>query len=175
MTKKTLLRYIQWLYSHLTRSCYWWSLLCWFPWSKLYLKLNGAIQISQDTWWADPIRVSPSPVNELVAVLLAYAKIYMPLTSWLWSAHTHTHTHIYILSELFLRKPVHSLRDHFIITLIISDRPEWRDTRGKWPLARNPERSWWHRHTSLKLFWLQPMALWRACITEYKINKKSVR
>ena len=23
-------------------------------------------------------------------------------------------------------------------------------------LARNPDRGWWHRHTSLKLFWLQP-------------------
>ena len=27
-----------------------------------------------------------------------------------------------------------------------------RDTRGKWPFSRNPNRSWWHRHTSLKLF-----------------------
>ena len=37
----------------------------------------------------------------------------------------------------------------------ISDRP---DTRGKWHLARNPDRSWWHRHTSLKLFWPQHMS-----------------
>ena len=29
-------------------------------------------------------------------------------------------------------------------------------SRGKWPLVRNPDRSWWHRHTSLKLFWPQP-------------------
>ena len=47
-----------------------------------------------------------------------------------------------------------------IITLIISDRRDWRDARGKWPLARNPDRSWWHHHTSLKLFWPQPMASW---------------
>ena len=36
----------------------------------------------------------------------------------------------------------------------------WSDTRGKCPLARNPDRSWWHRHVSLKLFWPQPMAPW---------------
>ena len=42
------------------------------------------------------------------------------------------------------------------MTLIISDRRDWRDTRGKWPLARNPDRSWWHRHTSFKLFWPRP-------------------
>ena len=35
-------------------------------------------------------------------------------------------------------------------------RSDWRDTRGKWPFARNPEKSWWHRHTSLKRFWPQP-------------------
>jgi hypothetical protein len=28
---------------------------------------------------------------------------------------------------------VHSPQDHFIITLIISDRRDWRNTRGKWP------------------------------------------
>ena len=47
-----------------------------------------------------------------------------------------------------------------IITLIISDRRDLRDTRDKWPLARNRDRSWWHRHNSLKLFWPQPMAPW---------------
>ena len=31
-------------------------------------------------------------------------------------------------------------------------------------------RSWWHHHTSLKLFWLQPMAPWTASSikTSYK-------
>ena len=55
-------------------------------------------------------------------------------------------------------RSVHSPWDYFII-IINSDRSDWRDTRGKWPLARNPDRSWWHRHTSLWLFgrssWLQ--------------------
>ena len=36
------------------------------------------------------------------------------------------------------------------------------DTRGKWPLARNPYRSFWHRHTSWKFFWPQPIAPWTA-------------
>ena len=33
---------------------------------------------------------------------------------------------------------------------------------GHVTLARNPDRSCWHCHTSLKLFWLQPMASWTA-------------
>ena len=58
------------------------------------------------------------------------------------------------------RRSVHSPQDHFIITLIISDRSDWRDTRGKCSLARNPDRSWWHRHTNWKFFWPQPLAPW---------------
>ena len=58
------------------------------------------------------------------------------------------------------RRSVHSPRDHFIINLIIGDRCGWRDTRGKWPLARNPERSWWHRHTNCKFSCPQSMAPW---------------
>ena len=59
-----------------------------------------------------------------------------------------------LLGEVFLsckanaRRSVHSSQDHFIITLIISEWRDWRDTRGKWPLPRNPDRSWWHRHTN---------------------------
>ena len=52
--------------------------------------------------------------------------------------------------------------------LIIIDRRDWRDTRGKWPLARNPDRSWWPRHTSLKLFWPQPMAPWTAALSLFR-------
>ena len=33
---------------------------------------------------------------------------------------------------------------------------------GKWPMARNPDRSWWERHTSIKPFWSQVMAAWTA-------------
>ena len=59
-----------------------------------------------------------------------------------------------------VRRSVHSPRDHFVITLIIGDRRDRRDTRGKWPSARDPDRSWWHHHTSSKRFWRQPMAPW---------------
>jgi hypothetical protein len=45
-------------------------------------------------------------------------------------------------SKANARRPVHSPQDHSIMTLIISNRHDWRDTRGKWPLARNPDRSW---------------------------------
>ena len=49
----------------------------------------------------------------------------------------------------------------FITTLIISDRGDWCDTRDKWPMDRNQVRSWWHRHTSLNIFfWPQPMVPW---------------
>ena len=69
-------------------------------------------------------------------------------------------------SEVFLgckanaRRSVRSHQDHFIITLIISDRRDWRDTRGKWPLARNPCKSWWHRHTNLKTKQSQCVHYW---------------
>ena len=52
-----------------------------------------------------------------------------------------------------MRSPLY----HPITILIIIDRRDWRDTRGKWPLVRNPD-------TSLKLFWPQPMAPWSAGI-----------
>ena len=41
------------------------------------------------------------------------------------------------------------------VSLIISDRRDWR----KWPLARNPDRSWWHCHTSPWLHGLQ--VIWK--------------
>ena len=51
---------------------------------------------------------------------------------------------------------------NFIITLIISGRRDWCDTRNKWLLARNPDdRSWWHRHAKWKFFWPLPMAPWK--------------
>ena len=34
--------------------------------------------------------------------------------------------------------------------------------RGKWPLARNIDRSWWYYYTSLKLFWPHPKTPWRS-------------
>ena len=33
----------------------------------------------------------------------------------------------------------------------------WLETRDKRPLGRAPDRSWCHRHTSVKLSWSQPM------------------
>ena len=65
---------------------------------------------------------------------------------------------------------MHSSRYHLIITLSLTDRHDWRDTQGKWPLARNPDRSWWHRHTSLKLFWPQPMASWTTGLSYLVFN-----
>ena len=34
--------------------------------------------------------------------------------------------------------------------------------QGKRSLARIPDRGWWHRYTSTKLFWPRQMALWIA-------------
>ena len=41
-----------------------------------------------------------------------------------------------------------------------SSRPSLHETRDKWPLGRESDRSWFHRHTTsmIKLLWLQPMA-----------------
>ena len=65
-----------------------------------------------------------------------------------------------ILSFPSFLQPLHSPRYHFIITISLADRCDWRDTRGKWPLATNPDRGWWHRLTSLKHFLWKPMAPW---------------
>ena len=35
-----------------------------------------------------------------------------------------------------------------------------RETQDKQLLGRDPDRSLCHRHTSVKLFWSQPMASW---------------
>jgi hypothetical protein len=37
------------------------------------------------------------------------------------------------------------------LSLFLSERHDWRDTRGKWPLARNPDMSGWLHHTSITL------------------------
>ena len=42
---------------------------------------------------------------------------------------------------------------HFIIILPLADR---RGIRGKWPLARKPDRSWWHRQTGLIFCFCSP-------------------
>jgi hypothetical protein len=47
---------------------------------------------------------------------------------------------------------VYRPRYHLIITLIISQQTWLTWYSVKWPLARNPDRSWWHRHTSPKVF-----------------------
>ena len=60
------------------------------------------------------------------------------------------------ISEANARRSVHRPWDHFIITLIVSDRCDWRDTRGKWPFAKNPNRCWWYRHISLQFFGQSP-------------------
>ena len=47
----------------------------------------------------------------------------------------------------------------------LADRRDYRDTRGKWPLTRNPDRSWWYPH-SLKLHEQQIHETGRATRTE---------
>ena len=54
-----------------------------------------------------------------------------------------------------------------------------RNTREKWPMARNPDGSWWHRHTNLKLFWQQLMSPWTQGMmnedwTDHKLWKKRI-
>ena len=66
------------------------------------------------------------------------------------------------------RRSVHSPQDNFIITLIIRDRRDWRDTEDKWPLISNADRSWWNPHTSLKVLWPQPMAPWTTGINQIR-------
>ena len=50
------------------------------------------------------------------------------------------------------RRSVYNPRYLVTITLWLFVRCDWHGTGGKWPLARNKNRSWWLRHTSLKPF-----------------------
>ena len=75
------------------------------------------------------------------------------------------------------RRSLQSPRYHLIITLIISDRRDCPNTRDKWPLARNPNSSWWYRHTSIKHFFSRSSRLhgqqgrsyWR-CLDRHEIS-----
>ena len=42
-------------------------------------------------------------------------------------------------------------------------------------ISRNPDRNWWHRHTSVKLFffWPQPMAPWTAGVNHVILTYKT--
>ena len=59
---------------------------------------------------------------------------------------------VFLSSIVNARISMHRPRYHFIITLIISERCDWRGIWGKWPLGRNPDRIWWYRHTILIIF-----------------------
>ena len=48
-----------------------------------------------------------------------------------------------------------------------TSRPSLSETRDKRPLGRDPDRSWCHLHTSLKLFCSQLMAPWIS-VTAYE-------
>ena len=66
------------------------------------------------------------------------------------------------LSSAMRQMPGDLCRTSSIISLSplsIADRRDWRYTRGKWPLVRNPDWSWWHWYI-VKLSWPQPMAPW---------------
>jgi hypothetical protein len=76
-----------------------------------------------------------------------------------------------LLSEVFwvslgckanARRSVHSPQDHFIITLIICDRRDWHDTRGKWSLLGICTGAGGIATESF--FWPQPMAPWTTSI-----------
>ena len=59
--------------------------------------------------------------------------------------------------------------------LSLADTQNWRDTRGKWPLARNPDRSWWHHHTRLKLGNFIWKDLPETCVRYFKKSKTQLR
>ena len=63
----------------------------------------------------------------------------------------------FLQPKINARRFLHSPLFHRIITLINTRESCLTWHSGKWPLARNPDRSCWHRHTILKIFWLQLM------------------
>ena len=54
-------------------------------------------------------------------------------------------------------KPTHYTRVLWKVLSLAYNRCE---TRDKWSLGRDPDRSWCYLHTRVKLFWSQPMAPW---------------
>ena len=46
----------------------------------------------------------------------------------------------------------HNLRFYPLSLLPSADRTGRCDTRSKWPWTRNPDKSWWHRHSTYKVF-----------------------
>ena len=81
-----------------------------------------------------------------------------------------------LLAEVFLtckanaRRSVHSPRLHIIWSLSLADRSDWGEFPGKWSLARNPDRIWWHRNTNVKLF--RPQSMTPCTPKEWLLNKK---
>ena len=79
-----------------------------------------------------------------------------------------------LLAEVFLgykanaRTSVHNPRYHPTITLPLADRRDWRDTRAKWPLARNSDKSLCQRHTSSKLFGRSPSSPFLTAVRSYR-------
>ena len=64
-------------------------------------------------------------------------------------------------------------------SLIVYTRASWKvlglaynqsETWDKQSLGRDPDRSWCHRHTSVKLFWSQPMAPWTSAAAYANIH-----
>ena len=57
-----------------------------------------------------------------------------------------------------------------------SFQPSLRETWDKWPLDRELNRSWCHRHTTsmIKLFWSQPIAPWASGVAYGQGEKFSV-
>jgi hypothetical protein len=54
---------------------------------------------------------------------------------------------VFLSSKVTATISVHS----HLISISTLSLTERRDTRDKWPLLRNPERSCWNRHTSVKI------------------------
>ena len=69
------------------------------------------------------------------------------------SSHLLRFSRIFLDLKVNTRKSVHRLGSISPSSLSLAD---WRDTRGKYPLARNLNRSWWHRHKSIKIFVRSP-------------------
>ena len=67
--------------------------------------------------------------------------------------HTASVKYSFSFSGIFLSCKIHAKRIVYSLWYHPStDRRDWRDTRGKWLLARNSNRNWWHHHTSFKHF-----------------------
>ena len=153
-----------------------WSLSIHFTWHISSFQVNFPdIIVCLDQGHSHLVHIKPTNCQYLhfSSCHLSSTKYSIPFSQTIYSHPDDLHNYITNLGQSFFTRDCITLLGDMctapgiilLSPLIISDQCDWCDTRGKWHFARNSDRSCWHCHTSVKLFWPQPMAPWTPNIT----------